>query len=59
MQVAQTPGRGEPDSDGEVNLKYALKQTEAVYDGWVGCEYRPIGGTVAGLKWITDFGYEL
>ncbi|HBS24248.1 MAG TPA: hydroxypyruvate isomerase, partial [Thalassospira sp.] len=22
------------------------------YDGWIGCEYKPHGDTVAGLEWI-------
>jgi hydroxypyruvate isomerase len=24
---------------------------ELGYDGWIGCEYRPLGDTVAGLGW--------
>ncbi|HLA02370.1 MAG TPA: hydroxypyruvate isomerase, partial [Aestuariivirga sp.] len=24
------------------------------YDGWVGCEYKPKGGTVEGLGWIKE-----
>lgn len=61
VQIAQTPGRHEPDTVGEVNLKYVLNmlEAEADYDGWVGCEYRPLAGTKEGLKWITDFGYDL
>lgn len=59
VQIAQTPGRNEPDSNGEANLRYVLKEVEKHYDGWVGCEYRPLSGTVAGLRWITDWGYEL
>lgn len=61
VQIAQTPGRGEPDTDGEVNLKYVLSTLENVagYHDWVGCEYRPVAGTKDGLKWIKDFGYDL
>lgn len=61
VQVAQTPNRAEPDTWGEVNLKYALNvlDEQIGYDGWIGCEYRPLAGTEEGLKWITDFGYEL
>ena len=29
---------------------------ELGYGGWVGCEYRPAGDTVAGLKWRQEFG---
>ena len=38
IQIAGVPGRTEPD--------------ELRYDGWVGCEYRPIKGTSAGLTWL-------
>ena len=24
---------------------------ELGYDGWIGCEYQPLGDTVAGLQW--------
>lgn len=59
VQIAQAPDRHEPDSEGEVNLKFALDKVEASYGGWLGCEYTPANGTVAGLKWIKNFGYEL
>lgn len=59
VQIAQCPYRHEPDTDGEVNWKYVLKTLEEYYDDYVGCEYRPKGGTAEGLKWIKDFGYEL
>jgi hydroxypyruvate isomerase len=26
------------------------------YDGWVGCEYRPAAGTLAGLGWARRWG---
>ena len=25
------------------------------YEGWVGCEYRPAGGTEEGLGWMAAF----
>jgi 2-dehydrotetronate isomerase len=28
---------------------------ELGYAGWIGCEYRPRGDTVEGLKWMRDF----
>uniref|UniRef100_A0A336MKW6 Putative hydroxypyruvate isomerase n=1 Tax=Culicoides sonorensis TaxID=179676 RepID=A0A336MKW6_CULSO len=58
VQIAQCPGRHEPDTDGEVNFKYVLKVLEEYYSDYVGCEYRPLNGTVEGLKWIKDFGYD-
>ena len=29
---------------------------EIGYDGWIGCEYNPLGDTVAGLSWRTRYG---
>lgn len=61
VQIAQAPNRNEPDTPGEVEYKYVLKQLfEGIgYTDWVGLEYNPLNGSVPGLKWITDFGYEL
>lgn len=61
VQIAQAPDRHEPDTAGEVNFKYVLEQLQAEgeYDGWVGCEYSPLHGTLEGLKWIKNFGYDL
>jgi hydroxypyruvate isomerase len=28
---------------------------ELGYDGWVGCEYRPAGDTLAGLGWARAY----
>ena len=51
MQLADVPGRHEPGS-GEINWVYVLGQIEQLgYGGWIGCEYRPAGDTVAGLVW--------
>jgi hydroxypyruvate isomerase len=51
VQIAGVPGRSEPDI-GEVNYAYLLDLLdETGYGGWVGCEYRPKAGTVAGLGW--------
>jgi hydroxypyruvate isomerase len=51
IQIAGTPGRHEPDV-GEVNYAWLLRRLDALgYDGWVGCEYRPLTTTVAGLGW--------
>lgn len=60
VQLAQVPGRNEPDSDGELNFRHVLQvlDSEGQYaDGWVGCEYRPLTSTVEGLRWLRDFGY--
>jgi hydroxypyruvate isomerase len=52
IQIAGVPGRHEPDI-GEVNYAYLFKVLDELkYDGWVGCEYRPLQGTNAGLAWL-------
>jgi hypothetical protein len=49
MQVADVPGRNEPGT-GEVNWPFVFERIDALgYRGWIGCEYRPKGETVAGL----------
>jgi hydroxypyruvate isomerase len=51
MQIADVPARNEPGT-GEIGWKYVFAQMDALgYQGWVGCEYRPAGETVAGLGW--------
>jgi hydroxypyruvate isomerase len=58
-QVASPPDRGEPDG-GEMNFRWLFEQIDASgFDGWVGCEYRPRAGTVAGLKWAEACGVRL
>lgn len=48
IQIAGVPGRNEPDL-GEVNYRYLLALLDELgYSGWVGCEYRPVRGAVAG-----------
>ncbi|MDP3250080.1 MAG: TIM barrel protein, partial [Polaromonas sp.] len=61
FQIAGVPERHEPDI-GEVNYPYLFAVIDevaeaCVWDGWVGCEYRPKkggqpGGTSAGLGWL-------
>lgn len=52
VQIAGVPERHEPDT-GEVNYPYLFKLLDEVgYAGWVGCEYRPANGTIAGLGWL-------
>jgi hydroxypyruvate isomerase len=61
FQIAGVPQRHEPDV-GEVNYDYLFGVIDEVssqcgWDGWVGCEYRPArgavaGGTSAGLGWL-------
>ena len=55
MQVADTPGRHEPGT-GEVNWPFVFAQIDEMgFDGWIGCEYRPAGDTLAGLGWFAPY----
>ncbi len=56
MQIADVPARHEPGT-GEIGWAYVLRRIDELgYLGWVGCEYRPAGDTVAGLGWRAQFG---
>ena len=56
IQIADPPGRNEPGT-GELGWPWLFKRIDALgYTGWVGCEYRPAGETVAGLGWRKTFG---
>lgn len=56
MQIADAPDRGEPGT-GELSWGYVFRRIDELgYRGWVGCEYRPVGATVAGLGWRDRFG---
>ena len=57
IQIADSPDRHEPGT-GEVNFHFMLPYIESLgYDGWIGCEYRPLAGTEEGLAWIDRFGH--
>jgi hydroxypyruvate isomerase len=52
FQIAGVPGRHEPDV-GEINYAWIFRLLDELrYEGWIGCEYRPQQGTVAGLAWL-------
>lgn len=52
IQIADVPERHEPGT-GEINYRRVFSEIDALgYDGWIGCEYRPHDGTVAGLGWL-------
>lgn len=56
VQVANVPGRHEPDR-GEINYPYLFDLLDGLgYDGWVGCEYFPVGDTREGLGWARPWG---
>lgn len=51
VQLADNPGRNEPGT-GEINYRYLLAHLDRMgYDGWVGCEYKPLTTTADGLAW--------
>ncbi len=56
MQIADVPGRNEPGT-GEIAWPFVFRRiAELGYQGWIGCEYRPAGETVAGLGWRDRLG---
>ena len=53
IQIASVPDRNEPDR-GELNYDYLLDLIDELgFEGWIGCEYRPRGGTSEGLAWLS------
>ncbi|KAM3620290.1 uncharacterized protein V6R79_021144 [Siganus canaliculatus] len=56
VQIAQVPGRNEPDSEGELNYSYVLETLKKLgYQGFIGCEYKPLRSTQEGLGWLRDY----
>ncbi len=52
IQIADNPGRHEPGT-GEINYPYLFALLDRLaYAGWVGCEYKPLTTTEAGLGWL-------
>jgi hydroxypyruvate isomerase len=52
IQTASVPGRNEPGT-GELDDARIFRKIDALgYAGFVGCEYRPASGTLAGLSWM-------
>jgi len=55
IQVANPPGRHEPDN-GEINYPFVFGWLDQIgYSGWIGCEYRPAGTTEDGLGWARQY----
>jgi hydroxypyruvate isomerase len=53
IQLADNPGRNEPGT-GEINYPFLFRHLDRIgYNGWIGCEYRPLSSTEAGLSWLT------
>lgn len=52
MQLADNPGRHEPGT-GEINYPWLFQYLDNLgYDGYIGCEYRPLSTTLDGLSWF-------
>ena len=55
MQLADVPDRHEPGT-GEINFPWLLGHIDRIgYKGWIGCEYNPLGDTLAGLTWAKPY----
>jgi hydroxypyruvate isomerase len=55
IQIASVPSRHEPGSE-ELNYPFLFSELDRLgYQGFVGCEYRPRGGTVDGLGWFAPY----
>lgn len=53
--MASVPDRHEPD-EGEINYDYIFNKLDEIgYQGFVGCEYKPRGGTSSGLGWFEKY----
>ncbi len=56
MQLGDVPDRHEPGT-GEIGWDYLFRHIDRLgYRGWIGCEYRPLAGTEAGLGWRRRYG---
>ena len=51
VQTASVPGRNEPGTGELDDFRIFRALDEFGYAGFVGCEYRPLGGTEEGLGW--------
>jgi len=55
VQLADNPGRHEPGT-GEIRYPFLFDVLDEIgYTGWIGCEYVPASGTLAGLGWANTY----
>jgi hydroxypyruvate isomerase len=55
MQVADVPSRAQPGT-GEINYEHVLRVIDtAGYGGWIGCDYKPSGATLASFGWMKNW----
>jgi 2-dehydrotetronate isomerase len=55
IQIANTPGRHEPDQGGVDYARIFNLLDELKYEGWIGCEYKPKTTTLEGLGWFGKY----
>lgn len=56
VQIAQSNGRHEPDSEGQIDYSAFFERLDAQgYDGWVSAEYIPRNDTETGLGWLAKY----
>ncbi|MBC7583382.1 MAG: TIM barrel protein [Tardiphaga sp.] len=54
IQIASVPSRHEPGE--ELNYPFLFAELDRLgYEHYIGCEYRPAAGTVAGLGWFSPY----
>jgi hydroxypyruvate isomerase len=59
VQFADNPGRHEPGTGGlDFNGIFDTIRASG-YAGWVGAEYHPTAGTLAGLGWMREWGWRI
>ena len=51
IQIAGMPGRNEPDTGVVDYTPIFHTLIDLNYDGWIGCEYNPLGKTLDRLGW--------
>ena len=55
MQIANPPQRLDP-SAGEINYPYVFQMIDGMgYEGWVGCEHKPLTTTKESLDWFEPY----
>jgi hydroxypyruvate isomerase len=55
IQIADNPGRHQPGT-GEINYVKIFETIQATgYDGFIGCEYNPLGDTDDSFRWLQEW----
>ncbi|MFN0262524.1 2-oxo-tetronate isomerase [Tepidamorphus sp. 3E244] len=55
IQIANPPQRLDP-SAGEINFPYLFQMLDGMgYEGWIGCEYKPLTTTKESLDWFEPY----